>query len=790
MKKIIIIFTLLFFASIELTAQTDGLSYQAVILNPKSRELPGVNSSGNIFPNKSLSVRFTILNSVGEIDFQEVHNTKTDAYGLINLIIGQGSPILGSWKKIFWNGTSKDLKVEIKLDDVYLELSKQPLLYVPYAHYRDLIATGDLTVSGKVSFFGDLKVDGDTNLNTLTVDGATNLKSTLNVDGATTINNSLTVLGKTDLQDDLVVNGTTDLNKRLWVNNGSPTKLTGTLDVDGITNLNKAFNVNNSSPTKLTGTLNVDGVTNINNTFNVNNSSPTKLTGTLDVDGVTNLNNAFNVNNSSPTKLTGTLDVDGAATINNNLTVSGNTALKGDLVVDGTTDLNKRLWVNNSSPTKLTGTLDVDGATTINNISNLYGQVTINAAVTGGDTDYNAYPLRVQGSDQGIAIKLNPATPNTDNNFITFFNGGGNAVGRIEGQTAGDVASDPQYIFDLATMTAETVAAGVNVGLSALPVVSGGLIVTTGVCAGCIAIAAADLVLATANLAAFNAFAFSNLGVTYQSGSADYAEWLERVNPNEKIAAGDIVGVNGGKISKYTSNAQQYMVISTKPAILGNMPMTGKEYLYEKVAFLGQIPVKVRGIVMSGDYILPSGLADGTGIAISPNDIKPEQYKEIVGIAWSASIMNNGISIINMAIGLNNNDVANLAVRQEKKITDLESKFNSLEKRLLSLENGSANTQKEEKEKEVLSKKELVSKKEMSRTEMMISSMPAEISDKDIEDAMLLIKNTYTNKGIKIEEYPGLNKLFVDANYKAEIIKNVKENYKMTYKSILESTKK
>ena len=122
------------------------------------------------------------------------------------------------------------------------------------------------------------------------------------------------------------------------------------------------------------------------------------------------------------------------------------------------------------------------------------------------------------------------------------------------------------------------------------------------------------------------------------------------------------MAVNGGKISKFTEGAQQFMVISTKPAVLGNMPPAGQEAASEKVAFMGQIPVKVRGIVFSGDYILPSGLNDGTGVAVSPKEIKADQYKQIVGVAWSEAFVVGGVTIINMAIGLNANDVANLAV--------------------------------------------------------------------------------------------------------------------------------
>jgi len=240
------------------------------------------------------------------------------------------------------------------------------------------------------------------------------------------------------------------------------------------------------------------------------------------------------------------------------------------------------------------------------------------------------------------------------------------------------------------------------------------------------------------------------------------------MDPNENISAGDIIGVNGGKISKYTTNAQQNMVISTKPAILGNMPMTGEEKLYEKVAFMGQIPVKVRGIVLVGDYILPSGLNDGIGRAVSSDDITAEQYREIVGVAWSSSLLNDGVSIINMAIGLNANDVSRL-------VAQLENKFNALEDRIAALENV------DEVSPKVLTTQE----SKMSRYETALVNMPPELNDEIMKEAILYLENEYKDRGINTEDHPRLNKLFTDANYRAEIIKETQEKYKMTYKNYL-----
>jgi hypothetical protein len=304
--------------------------------------------------------------------------------------------------------------------------------------------------------------------------------------------------------------------------------------------------------------------------------------------------------------------------------------------------------------------------------------------------------------------------------------------------------------------------------------------------------AATDLALATANLIAFNVFALENLGVTYQSGSADYAEWLERSNSAEKIGPGDIVAVNGGKISKHTGTAQKFLVISTKPVVLGNMPPAGKEGAYEKVAFMGQIPVKVRGIVLSGDYILPSGRNDGTGIAVSPKDIKPEQYKQIVGVAWSEALVEGIVTRINMAIGLNSNDLATLAIEQDKKIKGMESKFALLEQRLVALEGGKPSTPSASAAVAANAPEPTATATatELNRYELMAKNMPAELSDEVMISAISDLKSAYAKQGISLDANPGLKRLFTDASFQAEVIRKSQETYKASYQSIVEKSRK
>jgi cytoskeletal protein CcmA (bactofilin family) len=139
-------------------------------------------------------------------------------------------------------------------------------------------------------------------------------------------------------------------------------------------------------------------------------------------------------------------------------------------------------------------------------------------------------------------------------------------------------------------------------------------------------------------------------GVRFKTSGADYAEYLEKHHQHERIEEGDIVGIYNGKISKNTTYAQQYMVKSSGASVAGNYPGKNKEYAYELISFFGQVPIKVLGKVKLDDYILPSGLNDGTGIAKSPDKILPEEMNKIVGRAWESS-NKKGVKLIRAAVG-------------------------------------------------------------------------------------------------------------------------------------------
>lgn len=119
------------------------------------------------------------------------------------------------------------------------------------------------------------------------------------------------------------------------------------------------------------------------------------------------------------------------------------------------------------------------------------------------------------------------------------------------------------------------------------------------------------------------------------------------------------------------------------PVVLGNMPPEGQAHLYEKVAFMGQTLVKVMGRVQAGNFIVPSGMNDGTGVAVRPEDITAAQLGMVVGIAWEASDLPFGL--INVAVGLKPVSIAKVVERHETDLTRMREAQGEAEMRLASV---------------------------------------------------------------------------------------------------------
>ncbi|MEZ6014136.1 MAG: VCBS repeat-containing protein [Planctomycetota bacterium] len=174
----------------------------------------------------------------------------------------------------------------------------------------------------------------------------------------------------------------------------------------------------------------------------------------------------------------------------------------------------------------------------------------------------------------------------------------------------------------------------------------------------------------------------------FLGGGADYAEWLELAVPSEVVAPGEVVGVRAGRISRSLAGAERFMVVTTRPAVIGNHPDAALDARegFAAIAFLGRTPVKVRGVCRVGDLLVPSGLDDGVAVAIAPDALRATDLSRIIGTAWDAS-SGAGTASIEALVGLGVERAAGLVIqRLEAALAQRDARLARLEARLEALE--------------------------------------------------------------------------------------------------------
>ena len=602
MKKIIFSIIISILSINNFSSQTipQGMKYQAV-----ARDASGIEIA-----NKSISLKMSLHSALSnsKIYYSETHNITTNEFGLCSLSIGEGNVQFGKFDKIPWAEENIWMEIAIKEeeDNYYTTLSNTKLLAVPYAYHANTA--------------NRINDKGNSNNGNGVQAGVPSQNWSLF--GNSKTNPEKDKLGTTDVADFVFV---TDNKERMRLLSS------GELEVRENAQFDKSINVDNITKTDY---------------LVVADEANDTIPDIYPRDG-------------SIVDVRGLFIADSIA-IKGGLDIGGNLSVHGDRV-----EIDKDLYVGRNVHLNTSDQFSPQGQTINYGEFTSKGQVTIitETPLTGGDGDYDAYPLRVEGSEQGIAIKVNGRRSNS-NNFVTFWDDNGRQ-GRIEGQRLTELEDSWPYRHEKSMLALEGILSGLE-GIACSP----------------------NELEAAFHLARELEYAYrltkyknenkDRIGVTYESGSGDYAEWLEKVNSNETFNYGDIVGVKGGKISKKSLNASKFMVVSKSPIVLGNMPVQGKESNYEKIAFMGQVPVKVRGKVEVGDYIIASNLNDGIGIAINPKAITFDQFERIVGVAWSEAYGKSSLLMVNCAVGINTNDLVLKLKQQNKELYQLKSQMNNI----------------------------------------------------------------------------------------------------------------
>lgn len=122
-----------------------GISYQAVAFT----------TTGNPVVNGNVGIRISILdNSItGTVVYTETHIKPTNAQGLFQLNIGQGTPVTGTFASINWGVNTKFLKVEIDSagGNNYSLVGTNQLMTVPYAMYAEKVNTSGGSLNEQIN---------------------------------------------------------------------------------------------------------------------------------------------------------------------------------------------------------------------------------------------------------------------------------------------------------------------------------------------------------------------------------------------------------------------------------------------------------------------------------------------------------------------------------------------------------------------------------------------------------------------------------------------------------------
>lgn len=82
----------------------EGINYQAVVRD----------GEGAVLSNKAVNFRFSVLRIVtNNIIYREIQTTETNEFGLVNLVIGSGLPVTGTFQDINWENGGLKLRVEL-----------------------------------------------------------------------------------------------------------------------------------------------------------------------------------------------------------------------------------------------------------------------------------------------------------------------------------------------------------------------------------------------------------------------------------------------------------------------------------------------------------------------------------------------------------------------------------------------------------------------------------------------------------------------------------------------------
>lgn len=155
MKKIFLLSSLILLGIYTLFAQAPEMfKYQAVVRN----------NSGEVIKNQNVALKISILqgSAGGAVVYSETHSKATNEFGLVNLDIGKGSVVTGSFPLIEWPKGLFFIKIELDANNGsnFRTMGTSQLLSVPYALHAKTVENVDDADADPVNEIQSLSISG------------------------------------------------------------------------------------------------------------------------------------------------------------------------------------------------------------------------------------------------------------------------------------------------------------------------------------------------------------------------------------------------------------------------------------------------------------------------------------------------------------------------------------------------------------------------------------------------------------------------------------------------------
>lgn len=150
MKRLFILFFLGFLSLQLVQAQApQSINYQTVI-----------RVGGNVVANSPINFLYAFEDANASIIFEESHNVTTNEFGLINIVLGEGTPVIGSFDQIDWAQEGMQFEAEVTYNGTIYSLGRVPLKSVAYSLFSDEAAFADTASYADTAAFA-LNVNSD-----------------------------------------------------------------------------------------------------------------------------------------------------------------------------------------------------------------------------------------------------------------------------------------------------------------------------------------------------------------------------------------------------------------------------------------------------------------------------------------------------------------------------------------------------------------------------------------------------------------------------------------------------